>query len=162
MAIDIRPLGEGTAMEIDVDELTDYCEFGPERVYLLVAIARAKDQDGGTSGSEPVIRKIVEDSEDLTQTIEELAHAVCRFDERYRLYLSANARNTTTAFFRLRERMDDWLEMRFHGNDEVIQKFKRLDREFVSVLQSDSCEPPRGQAPRLPVSTTRLAGTDED
>lgn len=36
--------------------------------------------------------------------------------------------------------MDEWLEMRFHGNEEVIPKFRRIDREFLSVLQSDRCQ----------------------
>jgi hypothetical protein len=30
------------------------------------------------------------------------------------------------------------------------------------AIRDVRCEPPRGQAPRLPVSMTRLAGTDED
>ena len=127
-------------MEIDVDELQSYCEFGPERVYLLMAIARAKDNEGTTASSEPVIREIVEDAAELPRKIPQLDHAVSRFDDRYRLYLSANARSTTSALFRLRERTDDWLEMRFNGDTDVVRKFKRIDSEFKSVLQSDACK----------------------
>ncbi|MFD1589473.1 hypothetical protein ACFR9U_21055 [Halorientalis brevis] len=127
-------------MGVDVDALEDYCQFGAERVYLLLAIARAKDNEAVPNSSESVSRKIVESPDDLARQVAALSHEVRRFDERYRLYLSVNARNTTAAFFRLRERMDDWLEMRFRGNVEVIRKFTRLDREFLSVLQSDSCK----------------------
>ncbi len=42
--------------------------------------------------------------------------------------------------------------------DAVAPRPRALDGD----RQVDPCEPPRGQAPRLPVSTTRLAGTDED
>lgn len=126
-------------MTIDVDELRAYCEFGPERVYLLLAIARSKDNEGTTASSEPVIRGIVATAEELPEEVARLDHAVRRFDERYRLYLTVNARDVTSALFRLRERTDDWLEMRFHGDTGVVEKFKRVDSEFVSVLQSDAC-----------------------
>lgn len=76
-----------------LDELQDFCEFGPERVYLLVAIARPKDNPGVTSGTAPVIKRIVEDRTDLVQKSAALEHAVSRFDERYRLYLNS-ARNS--------------------------------------------------------------------
>ncbi|MFC6976307.1 hypothetical protein ACFQL1_19085 [Halomicroarcula sp. GCM10025709] len=35
--------------------------------------------------------------------------------------------------------MDDWLEGRIHGDDGISAKFKRVDSEFKSVLQSDRC-----------------------
>ncbi|MCU4802499.1 hypothetical protein OB920_19220 [Halobacteria archaeon HArc-gm2] len=126
-------------MPIEIDDFQEYCEFGPERVYLLLAIARSKDNEGLTASSEPVIREIVAEAEELPETVARLDHAVSRFEERYRLYLSVNARDTTSALFRLRERTDDWLEMRFHGDTDVLRKFKRVDSEFVSVLQSDAC-----------------------
>jgi len=123
-----------------VDDLQSYCTFGDERVYLLMAIARSKENEATTASGEPVIRKIVEDADELPRKITELDHAVSRFDEQFRLYLSANARNTTKAFFQLRRSMDDWLEMRFNGDEDVVRNFKRIDSEFKSVLQSDSCK----------------------
>jgi len=125
---------------VGLDELESYCAFGDERVYLLLAIARSKEHEDVTGTTEPAIREVVEDAQDLGRKIEHLDQVVSRFDSRYRLYLSANARDTTTAFFELRERMDDWLRMRLGGNEEVLPKFKRVDSEFKSVLQSDTCK----------------------
>lgn len=122
-----------------LDEIRSYCEFGDERVYLLLAIARRKE-NAETAGNAPaVIREVVNDAPELERKAADLAHAVGRFDRRFRLYISANARDTTKAFFALRRNMDDWLEMRLNGNEEVKEKFGRIDSEYGSVLQSDRC-----------------------
>ncbi|MDS0258658.1 hypothetical protein NDI56_04430 [Haloarcula sp. S1CR25-12] len=126
-------------MAVDVEELRSFCSFGPDRVYLLVAIARRKENPETSHRDPPTIREIVEGPADLRRKVDQLDHAVSRFKERYRLYLSVNARDTLGATFELRRRMDDWLEMRLHGNDEVAAKFRRVDSEFKSVLQSDRC-----------------------
>jgi hypothetical protein len=61
--------------------------------------AGSKEHDEYSSNTEPVIREVVEDATELRPKVEQLDHATGRFDARFRLYLSANARNTTTAFF---------------------------------------------------------------
>jgi hypothetical protein len=124
---------------VDMAPLREYCEFGEDRVYLLVALARAKENEGTTSNVAPAIRKVVEDGDELARKAAELDHAASRFDERFRLYLTANARDALKATFELRRSMDDWLEGRIHGDEGVRAKFKRVDSEFVSTLQSDAC-----------------------
>ncbi|WP_284008952.1 hypothetical protein [Haloarcula pelagica] len=125
-------------MTVDIEPLTEYCEFGEDRVYLLLAIARAKENEGA-SHDVPTIRNVVEDAAGLERAVAELDHATRRFDARFRLYLTANARDALAATFVLRRRMDDWLEGRIHGDDGISAKFKRVDSEFKSVLQSDRC-----------------------
>jgi hypothetical protein len=124
---------------VDIEPLTEYCEFGEDRVYLLLVIARAKENEETSHNDVPTIRTVVEDAAGLERAIEELDHATRRFDERFRLYLTANARDALAATFVLRSRMDDWLEGRIHGDDGISAKFKRVDSEFKSVLQSDRC-----------------------
>jgi len=126
-------------MTVDIDELQAFCQFGPDRVYLLVAIARAKENSTTSERNWPTIREVVTDSEELPETVAQLAHATRRFDATYRLYLTVNARDALAATFDLRRRMDDWLEMRLHGNEDVAAKFTRVDSEYKSVLQSDTC-----------------------
>jgi hypothetical protein len=117
--------------------LREYCEFGPERVYLLLALARSKENDVREGPS--AIRTVVRGPDDLEPAVAELDHAVSRFDATYRLYLTANARNTQQALFALRRSMDDWLEARLNGSTDVLGKFGRVDSEFKSTLQSDGC-----------------------
>ncbi|QLH83512.1 hypothetical protein [Halosimplex pelagicum] len=124
---------------VDMEPFCEYCEFGGDRVYLLVALARAKENEGTTSNAAPAIRKVVESEGELARKAAELAHAASRFDERFRLYLTANARDALKATFELRRSMDDWLEGRIHGDEGVRGKFKRVDGEFLSTLQSDAC-----------------------
>jgi hypothetical protein len=117
--------------------LREYCEFGPERVYLLLALARSKENEAIDGPS--AIRTVVHDADALEPAVAELDHAVSRFDATYRLYLTVNARNTQQALFGLRRSMDDWLEARLNGSEDVLRKFGRVDSEFKSTLQSDSC-----------------------
>lgn len=126
-------------MTVDIEELRQFCAFGPDRVYLLLAVARAKENPETQPDGRPTIREVVGDADELPETVAQVAHAARRFDARYRLYLTVNARDALAATFQLRRRMDDWLEMRLHGNAEVARKFKRVDSEYRSVLQSDDC-----------------------
>jgi len=121
------------------EKLENYCEFGEEKVYVLLGIARKKENEEYTSTSEPVIRKIVDSEKELKRKIEELDHAASRFEADFRLYISANARNTMDAFFLLREKGDEWLKMKMNGNKGINNKFKRIDSEFKSILQKHSC-----------------------
>lgn len=123
---------------IDAHELRSYPTFGTDRVSLLLAVARAKENPNGDSP--PVFRRVVTDSSELLEAIDSLDQAVSRFDERYRCYLSVNARNTLTAFFELRDRFDDWLLARLHGDEGINRKFAQIHQEFKSVLQSDACK----------------------
>jgi hypothetical protein len=123
---------------MDLNEIEAYCSFDDGRVYVLLAMARAKENP--EMDSTPVIRKIVREKSELRRKIAELDHAVERFPETYRLYLTANPRDTTKALFRLRGRTDDWLESRLHGDEEIVRKFGRVDSEFKSILQQDACK----------------------
>lgn len=124
---------------VDVAAFEEYCEFGEDRVYVVLAIARSKENPE-SDGDEPgVLRRVVRDRDQLSRTAEELDHLVRRFDARYRLYVTANARDTLTAFFEFRRDVDRWLEMRFRGDEGVAAKFDRIDQEWTSVLQSDRC-----------------------
>jgi hypothetical protein len=124
---------------VEMEPFREYCEFGGDRVYLLVALARAKENEGTASDAPAAIRKVIESEAELDRRAAELDHAARRFDERVRLYLTANARDALKATFELRRSMDDWLEGRIHGDEGVRGKFKRVDGEFLSTLQSDAC-----------------------
>ncbi|MFC7138296.1 hypothetical protein ACFQMA_00415 [Halosimplex aquaticum] len=122
---------------VDLAPFEEYCEFGGDRVYLLLAIARAKENEDRPSGDSPTFRRVVEAEGDLAATADELAHAASRFDAHHRLYLTVNARDALGATFELKRSLDDWIEGRIHGDEGVRGKFKRVDREFLSTLQSD-------------------------
>lgn len=128
-------------MEEDlIEKFRDYCEFSENRVYILLAIARSKENEEHGSNTEPAMREVIEDGEDLRLKMEKLDHATISSDSDFRLYISANARDSMKAFFRLRSEMDEWLQMCLNGNEGVKKKFSRIDSEFKSILQKNECK----------------------
>lgn len=123
-----------------IEKFREYCEFDEDRVYVLLAIARTKENEKHSSNTEPTMREIIEDKEDLETKMNQLDHAAKSFDSKFRLYISSNARNSMKAFFQLRSEMGEWLQMRLNGNNGVKKKFKRIDSEFKSVLQKNECK----------------------
>lgn len=124
-------------MKLSIDEIQDYSEFGEKRVYLLMAIARKKENPDITSSGEIVFREVVKSEKDIERKISKLQNACKRYGgaEKFRLYYSANARNTLDAYFRYRERMNGWIEKKMNGQADIDQKLKRLDSHWKSELQ---------------------------
>lgn len=124
-----------------VATLREYCTFGEDRVYLLVAIAREKENPRLTSASEVVVRDVVEDRQDVRRTYDQVrcSAEAYRTDDgaslTFRLYITTNARNTLDAYFTFRERMNGWVKDRIRGDVAASEKFKRLDSYWMSELQ---------------------------
>jgi len=124
-------------MKLSIQELEDYSEFGENRVYLLMAIARKKENPDITSSGEIVFREVVKQEKDIEREITKLQNACKQYGEaeKFRLYYSANARNTLDAYFRYRERMNGWMEKKINGQADIDNKLKRLDSHWKSELQ---------------------------
>lgn len=124
-----------------VTNLEEYCRFGEDRVYLFMAIARTKENPQLTSGSEVVFREVIKNEQDIRRKYDKL-HCTAqeyRADSgeplTFRLYITANPRNTLDAYFNFRQRMNGWVQDRLNGDDAVMRKFKRLDSYWKSELQ---------------------------
>ncbi|MDQ2052750.1 hypothetical protein RBH26_20105 [Natronolimnohabitans sp. A-GB9] len=52
----------------------------------------------------------------------------------FRIYLSANARNTLDAYFNFREEMDGWIRDLFYGDEHAAEKLSRVDSYWKSAL----------------------------
>lgn len=126
-----------------IDFLADYCEFGEDRVYLLMAIARAKENPSITSNSEPVVREVVKHETDIQRKHDKLQAYATQYQSQsddsltFRLYITANARNTVKTYFDFRERMNGWTKDRILGDDAASGKFKRIDGYWKSELHRD-------------------------
>lgn len=53
----------------------------------------------------------------------------------FRLYITANARNTRDAYFNFRQRMNSWVKNQIKRDDTAPRKFKQLDSYWKSELQ---------------------------
>lgn len=119
---------------MDSEAIREYCEFGPHRVYLLLAIARSKENDDIQATDQPTIRKVVENSDEIEDKLEQLEHATKRFPQDYRLYLTINARDITQAFFMFRQEMEQWMKNIAFGNKNSMRNLKRIDHLWKSYL----------------------------
>lgn len=120
---------------MDRNEILDTLwTFKPERVYMLVAIARSKENDEIRATDQPTMRKIVEDEDEIDDKIEQLEHATSRFENDYRLYGTVNGRNTRDALHQLQKNSLDWIRRANEGSEGHVDLMKRVDHEWKSIL----------------------------
>ncbi|EMA11558.1 hypothetical protein SAMN05443574_103262 [Haloarcula vallismortis] len=101
-----------------------------------MAIARTKENPSLNNSDEIVFREVVKDEKDIQRKVDKLRSSCLNYGpEKFRLYISVNARNVMDAHFNFRGTMDDWLQHRFNGHEESTRKFKRVDSHWKSELQ---------------------------
>lgn len=120
------------------DFLSDYCTFGENRVYILMAIARKTHNDEVTSNFEPVYREVVRNEGEIEHAYENLLGRLVSRPYTWRVYLTVNARNPMKAYWTFRERMDRWVKDLLHGDDAAERKFSKVDEYWMSDLHSNA------------------------
>lgn len=113
--------------------LDDHCEFGEDRVYLLMLIARTKENDD--LDDDIVFREVVKEEIDIDRKVKKLRAVAEGYDKTWRLYVSANARNTYDGYRNFRETMNGWVGRKLTGEGHIDEKFKRVGNNWMSELQ---------------------------
>lgn len=123
--------------------IREHCNFEGNSVYLLIAMARPKENDQLTHGDRVTFRQILTDEDTLERKYNKLS-TLCRHYEpleggelTFRMYISANRRDTDKA---LSNYIQDVVDMRtkiLQGHDQTSERIKRMDREWESHLQKD-------------------------
>lgn len=116
------------------DRLRRWCTFGDNRAYIIMAIARRRFNEGITNSQEPIYRRILPTHEPIDRTIDELWTLMEARDLHWRLYVTANARNTLDGFINFRGTIDDWTKQLLNGNDEALPHLSNLSSEWKSEL----------------------------
>jgi len=107
-----------------------------ERVYLLLAVAQAKEDL-----RKDVVREVVEDAGDLRRAYDDLRRSAAAGRtgagdrSTVRLSVTVNPRNVLDAYFAFRERMNGRVRDRPCGDGAALRKFKRADSYWRSELQ---------------------------
>lgn len=122
--------------------LRDFCTFGKNRAYILISIARPKENDSLTHSNIPNFKEILTEQERIPRKIEKLRslssyRAEEQDDLTFRLYISANSRDTRTAFFNFQKDLINMNEKIDQGHEQTRERIKRLDSSWISALQSD-------------------------
>lgn len=113
-------------------------DFTDERVYMLVAIARSKENEDVNATDQPTMRKVVEDRDEVDDKLEQLRHAASRFDQTYRLYATVNGRSVRDALLFLQKESLDAIR-RSEKSGEPPHMLKRVDHEWKSILHQPRC-----------------------
>lgn len=121
--------------------LEEFCSFTPNRLYMLFAVARPKENS--TLDDTQVIREIVTHEGKLRPKIRQLKalSSVYRATDdgplTFRLYVTMNARNVIDAFGSFQKTLIDMQHDIAAGDDRTREFAKRLDEEWKTVLHGE-------------------------
>jgi len=123
--------------------LSDFCDFGANRAYIISAMARPKENDSISHGSIPMFREIITHEEKIPQKFSRLKAMAEHYTPAeggeldFRLYITANARDIEKCFYLFQKQLIDMQHNIATGHEETREKIKRLDKEWESTLQTD-------------------------
>lgn len=125
-----------------VGVIEDWCEFGygDDRVYILRAVARQKDNPDLTHNSEIVYRKILRSEAEIAQKYEELLAVLGTHPNTFRIYLTVNARNVVDAYFNFQGTMNRWTRDLLSGDANATRLISELDERWKSALHSPEAQ----------------------
>lgn len=124
--------------------LRDFCTFDRDSAYILTAMARPKENEQITHGNLPAFREILTSEERIDEKIAKLTTLGEHYTPEeggeldFRLYITANSRDTRKAFFRHQKELISMSEQMSNGHKETHNRIKTLNKEWISDLQSDS------------------------
>lgn len=126
-----------------IDFLNQHCNLDGSRAYILNCIARPKENPQISHGDIPIFREIITDSDEIREKFRKISTLGRGYEPReggdldFRLYITANARDTESAFFDFQRELIDMQENISNGHGPTEDKIQRLDKEWISKLQSD-------------------------
>lgn len=152
---DVEPLVETIA-----ENVSDYCDFTVGG-YVLMGIARSKDNSGIRSSEEVVFREVLPDNTSMYKVRRRCRNLVGKMQATgldFYVYVSVNARDMPTAFMNFMEKQMDWIKHSMNGDRNKREHMKRTGSKWISELQK-----PRNKAQQrfcwdLDVSNSRTFG----
>ena len=116
--------------------IQDWCNFKDDRGYVLMAIAR-KSQNPELSNSEEIVhRRVLASEDDVGYCYRDLKALIDNYDYTFRVYLTANPRSLTKAFYNFNKEMQEMSRQLYHGHDGVVGRLSRLGSEWKSEVHS--------------------------
>lgn len=119
------------------ENVSDYCDFTAGG-YVLMGIARSKDNSEITNSEEVVFREVI-----LDNTTEYKVQRKCRnlvgkmlatgLD--FYVYVSVNPRDFPTAFMNFMQQQTDWIKHTMNGDKNKQELMKRVGSKWISELQ---------------------------
>jgi len=142
MSFEELPLSEISSYEDTIEYLKEYCTFGDNRTYIVVLIARQKENEAINHGQEPVFREILTDTDTIRRRMNRLEaifqHYTAEEDVplTFRLYVTANARDVQKSFFEFQKQLSEYNRELMNEGGGIRDRIKRLDSQWKSTLQT--------------------------
>jgi hypothetical protein len=108
-----------------------YCDFSLGS-YILMGLTRNKENKGDFHHFTK--RYVLNNSEDVQKGYNELKCLSNVKDTVYRMYLSANARDTAQAIFHFQQRLAEIGELLYKGSPDGIGRARKIDSQWKSEL----------------------------
>jgi hypothetical protein len=126
-----------------INYLNNYCQFNkPYEVYLLFAIARAKDNKF-KHREEIKLYNIITHKDNIQKQYNELKGKINAYKQyNWRIYLSVNQRDTRKAYYTLKKKLIDIDTI--YNEEDKIKQIKHIDRLWVSHLMKPENKSKRG------------------
>ena len=133
--------------EKSIKFIQEHCEFQHDKhdCYVLLAVSRKKDVPHITNSQEVVFREVLRKPEDLYRKFSRLKLNTENYrDENdnklpFYIYITVNARDGRKAAKAMIDKVMDCFYEEAIGNDRS-RIFKRLDREFISLLMKPAAK----------------------
>lgn len=122
-----------------IKTVEDLFDFQLNRVYMVFAIARSKNNAGLTAKHQIVFREPVNSLEKFRKAVDRL-RAITQIDpeNRYYIYVSVNSRNTVKGYALLKKLMADYDSSAMFGKTDHLPKLDRIHKEWYSALMKPS------------------------
>lgn len=114
--------------------IEEWCEFGDDRAYILMAIARRKFNEDVTNAEEKIHRRVLTEQEDVEEQVRDLVAMMEPYDLNFRLYLTVNAHDTVSAYHSFMQTAMGWSEELLNGHEGTRNKLGKISSEWKSVL----------------------------
>lgn len=119
----------------------NYCDFGLNRVYILSAMARPKENDGITHNTLPMFREIIANKSNINKKYNKIKYLIKEHKDRknedlkFRFYITTNARDVDKSIYLYQGKILEMNRNIKNGHKETKKKIKRIDKEWKSTLQ---------------------------
>lgn len=131
-----------TEMCSRIEAATRFEEQHPERAYILMAIARKKQNETLTNGTERVFRKVITSLEDIEPTSRQILAQLSTCPYTFRVYLTVNARDMYQTLVSFSQELITLVSSLATQDSDHLTRARKVDSEWISCLHKPqhSCE----------------------
>ena len=128
------------------ETLLEYCNFRPETTYVLLLLARKKENTNQVESQKEkrAVRFLVQSEANIDLALEQFERTIRAYpDVIYRIYVSVNPRCLKKGLVAMQKRAIDLQQDLLNGNTEAYTTIQRLGSEWKSLLANKKCRADR-------------------